>query len=150
MLEVTTVGIHIILPLALLAWMFSAPLQSRLGFGLHGAASLLVLLAIALTAVWIIPPWWAPRVYIALWLLALLFRGSLLWSPDLNLPRKAVEYLGLAILLPLGIGAVYLTGQAWAGREPPPLKRTLFSNQKEVSNAEIQQAEKDLEIHRRV
>ena len=32
--------------------------------------------------------------------------------------------------------------------EPPPIKRTLFSNQKEVSNAEIHESQEDLAIYR--
>lgn len=119
MLEITTIGIQIVLPLALLTWMLAAPLKSRMGFGVQSATTLFALVALALTAVWLVPPWWTPMIYLALWLYALQRQRSLLWGNKVWLPRRTVEYFGVVLFLPVGLWTAYLIGQGLAGRALP-------------------------------
>ncbi len=118
-LEFTTIGIQILFPLALFAWIALAPMQSRIGFALQAASSLFALIALALTAIWTTPPWWTPFIYLALWLALVLWRGTLAWRGKRIWPQSSPEILGLAILIPLGAWAIVLTSQAISGRTPP-------------------------------
>jgi hypothetical protein len=70
LLDITAIGLQIILPLSLIAWLALAPMKSRLGFFLHALSSGLVLTGLLLVAVWLIPPWWMPYLFLGLWLMA--------------------------------------------------------------------------------
>jgi len=119
MLEITSIGIQILLPLVLVAWIAFAPLASRIGFTIQAIAILSLFIALALTALWMIPPWWVPLLYFTLWLLAILKRGTRLWRGVPLWPRGISETLSLLVLLPLGVWAISLSHQALAGRIPP-------------------------------
>ncbi|MEL7446883.1 MAG: peptidoglycan DD-metalloendopeptidase family protein [Pseudomonadota bacterium] len=118
-LEITSIGLQILLPFTLLAWMVFAPVASRIGFLLRSAAVLSSLIALALTALWMIPPWWVPYIYLSLWLIAFVWGVRRVWQNNSVWPRRLLEYLSLAVLLPLGLWAATLTFQALAGRTPP-------------------------------
>jgi len=51
LLDITAIGLQIILPLSLIAWLALAPMKSRLGFFLHALSTGLVLTGLLLVAV---------------------------------------------------------------------------------------------------
>ena len=66
--------LQLVLPLGLIVWLGLAPARSLAGYAVQAVATGLVLLALAMVALWILLPWWLPLVYAALWLAALLGR----------------------------------------------------------------------------
>lgn len=108
------------LPLALLLWLAAAPAKGRVSFALQAVSVGAILLALALVAMWIVPPWPTPWVFGALFLAALIpglgrFRrggaprwGERLWSS-----------LALGALFLLGAFGLYVSAAALLGRIPP-------------------------------
>ena len=58
--------LQLALPLFFIAWIAFAPLHSRLGFFCQTVGSAIALLALALTGLWLFPPWWTPYVFAGL------------------------------------------------------------------------------------
>ena len=54
------------LPLFLIGWVALAPLKSKLGFFFQTVGTSLSVLGLALTGLWLFPPWWTPFVYAGL------------------------------------------------------------------------------------
>lgn len=119
MLELTSIGIQVVLPLALIAWMWLAPARGRIGFALQGILTLCVLLALTFAALWSVPPWWVPYVYLALWALAILRTGPRIWRTGRLWPGTVFQWIGWALLVPLGVWSMALSYGALAGRTPP-------------------------------
>jgi len=111
------VALQLALPLGLLAWLAWAPAGSRLGFLLQVAATGITILALALTGLWLVPPWWAPYLYGILLILVVMRgarRGFDSAAPFSTGPRL------VAILFPvLGAVAGARAIRAWQGRAPP-------------------------------
>ncbi len=99
------VALQILLPLALLAWLATAPATGWAAYALHVGATAVVLLALRLVAMWAMPPWWLPWAY-ALGLVAIVawqvvtgrVEASVLWS---------TAWPGSAVLIVLAALAVY-------------------------------------------
>lgn len=118
-LDLSAIGLQIILPLTLVSWLAFAPLSNWLSFIIQATAAGIALLALLLVAVWLIPPWWTPYLYLALWLAAVLWQTSrLMKSSDISSGRM-LDYAGLAALLPLATLATFLSVRAVAGHFPP-------------------------------
>ena len=62
MLDLSTIGLQILLPLSLIAWLAFHPIRGRLGFVVQVAATAAALAALLLGTVWMNPPWWTPYV----------------------------------------------------------------------------------------
>src|SRR6056297_2304552 len=106
-------------PLALLVWLAVFPAASLAGYLLQAAGIGAFLFAFALVAQWAVVPWWLPRVYGALWTLAVvahLLRGGLPVLPA-GPGGWAAAALGAALL---GLGGWY-GAAALAGRGDPPV-----------------------------
>ena len=56
MLDLSTIGLQILLPLSLIAWLAFQPIGGRLGFVVQVAATAVALAALLLVAVWMNPP----------------------------------------------------------------------------------------------
>jgi hypothetical protein len=55
-LDISAIGLQIVLPLSLIAWLIPVPMKSRLGFFLHALSIGLALTALLPVAVWMMPP----------------------------------------------------------------------------------------------
>lgn len=117
--DLSAIGLQIILPLILVAWIAFAPMSSGLSFLTQAIAAGFVLLALLLVAVWMIPPWWTPYLYFLLWLAAILWRTpSLIKSRGIP-SGQLLDFAGLALIMPLAALAIFLTVRALAGHSPP-------------------------------
>ena len=105
------------LPLALLTWLALAPLSSRVGLTVQAIATALLLLALHLSGLWLIPPWWTPWLYWPLFGLAL-FRAARR-EREARLPKKVWGWLAVMLLTGLGAYAGATAAQALRGRRPP-------------------------------
>lgn len=119
LLDISTIGLQIVLPLVLVAWVAVSPARSRIGLLVQIFGTISILLALLLAAVWMIPPWWVPYGYLALLVAAALWRvrkGGLpkRWWPQTWRARLSVILIGL-----LGIWGATVTVEALWGREPP-------------------------------
>jgi hypothetical protein len=74
-LDISAIGLQIVLPLSLIAWLIPVPMKSRLGFFLHALSIGLALTALLPVAVWMMPPWWVPCLFLALWLIVVISRA---------------------------------------------------------------------------
>ena len=77
-IDIPVILFQIILPLGLLTWLALAPARSALGYIVQAGATGIGLLALALVFIWMIPPWWIPWLYIALWLSVVITHGDIL------------------------------------------------------------------------
>ena len=59
-------ALQLALPLFFIAWVALAPQHSWLGFFCQTVGSAFALLALALTGLWLFPPWWTPYVFAGL------------------------------------------------------------------------------------
>jgi hypothetical protein len=64
--------LQLVLPLVFIAWVALAPLKSNLGFFCQVAGTAIALFALALTGLWLSPPWWMPFVFAGLLVAAIL------------------------------------------------------------------------------
>jgi hypothetical protein len=119
-LDLTAIGFQIALPLALIVWLALAPVTSRLGFLVHASVTGLVLWALLTVAVWMIPPWWTPYLYLAAWLGVLIWRAPYQFRRGDSLPSSASSRIGIALLSGLGILAALPIIQGMQGRILPP------------------------------
>ncbi len=119
MLELTSIGIQVVLPLFLIGWLWLVPTRSRLGIALQGILTLCALLALTRVALWTVPPWWVPYVYLALWTLAIIRNARIAWRAKQNWSENTAQWFGLALLLPLGAWSIILSYGALVGRRPP-------------------------------
>ena len=119
-MTVGIVALQIVLPLALLAWLATAPATGWAAYALHVGATAVVLLALRLVAMWAMPPWWLPWAY-ALGLVAIVawqvatgrVATSALWST--GLPGSAA----LIVLAALALYGGYAATRAVQGRQLP-------------------------------
>lgn len=119
-LDLSTINIQIVLPVALIAWLAFAPVGSRIGFSIQAIATGLVLLALLLIAVWMIPPWWAPYLYLAIWLGVLIWQAPARLRRQPWLPGNTLNWMGATAFTALGVICVSLVIQGVQGRSPPP------------------------------
>lgn len=109
-------------PLILIAWLSGAPAQSLMGFWVQGLAAVAGLLALGLTGVWLLPPWWAPYGFAGLLLVAILAglrRGQPFAS---RLPSSVGACAAMTLSLAPGAAAVSQASGGLAGRQPPPAR----------------------------
>jgi hypothetical protein len=108
------------LPLLLLLWLGVAPAKGWMAFTAQALSVGAVLLALALAAMWIVPPWPTPWVYGIAFLAAL--------GPGLSRIRRTkasvwgenwTVTLALAPLILLGAFGVYVSANGLLGRVPP-------------------------------
>lgn len=109
--------LQLLLPVALLASLAWWPARSRIGIAAQAGATIAVLLALHLTGLWLIPPWWAAWVY---WLLLLpALYAALRRPPPAMLPIGLLGWAGAALFLGLGAYAGWTAARGWTGRQVP-------------------------------
>jgi hypothetical protein len=78
----------------------------------------LVLLALHLSGLWLLPPWWTPWLYWALGLLA--FVRAVRRPRSANVPLRPLGWAAPVLLACLGAYAGWTAVEAFAGRQAPP------------------------------
>ena len=109
---------QVIVPLALLTWLWFAPHRSRASTLLRLFMTTAYLVAIALAGLWLIVPWFLAIVYLVIVALqaygiARTVRSIPRW------PQRRVEWFGLALNALMAIAFVGLAGTAVRARWPP-------------------------------
>lgn len=117
------IGTQIILPLLLLCWLLLLPAAGSLSYALQALAVTAVLLGLTFAALWAMPPFWVPYVYLFLLLVIVAMHllsgragGSGVWAVGAA-QTGAIVLLGIA-----GIAGAYLFIAALLGRQPPDLE----------------------------
>ena len=97
-------------------------IRSLLGFWIQSVATAAGLLAIGLTGIWMLPPWWAPYAFGVVLLLVTL-TGLRRRSPFASvLPLTVAAWTVAALFVGLGGVALDQAARALAGRAPPPAR----------------------------
>ncbi len=123
------IGFQVLLPLALLAWLFFLPARNGAGFILQAAGTGAMLFALARIAQWAVPVWWLPWLYGALWLGIVVFRTVGLRRGDLPLwPGIAWGWTGLALAVLLCAVGGWFGTRALMGRSLPPVEVVDIAN----------------------
>lgn len=119
LLELSTIGLQIVLPLVFVAWVAVFPGQSRIAFIVQVLGTAALLLALLLVAVWMIPPWWVPYGYLGLLVAAVLWRVRKDGLPKRLWPQTWRARFSAILIGALGIWGATVTVDALIGREPP-------------------------------
>lgn len=110
--------LQFVLPLALIAWLAFAPPADTIGVVVQIVATGLVLLALAWTGMWMVPPFWTPWLFGMLWLVAAVvaWRRSGARAPGRSMSWAArIHVIAFALL---GALAAWVAVDARAGRTP--------------------------------
>jgi len=118
-IDLSVIGLQILLPLFLISWTSYKPVGSRLGFSVQVFATGLVLTALLLVSVWMVLPWWTPYAYLSIWFLASLWHGIKRFSDTAWLPGQLTGWASLILFAALAGWAGMLTVSAVGGRTPP-------------------------------
>lgn len=114
---------QIILPLLLLCWLLLLPAAGSLSYTVQALAVAAALLGLTFAALWAMPPFWVPYVYLFLLLVIVALQlftgragGSGVWAAGAA-QTGAIVLAGIA-----GIAGAYLFITALLGRLPPDLE----------------------------
>lgn len=107
-------------PLALIAWLALAPARRGARLWAQLSATGLVLIAMSLTGLWLVPPWWWPRVCLALFVPAAILAWRRRIAPGSRPATRTQGILTAAFALS-GLIAAWHSVAAMRGREPPPI-----------------------------
>lgn len=114
------IGLQIVLPLSLIAWLAIAPPHNLLGISLQALVTAIALFAIARMGVWVFPPWWTPYLYGSLFVLALVV-GLRRHKFDRKLPSSWLGWIAIVSFVAFGVFVGNEAAQSWAGQFPPPI-----------------------------
>jgi Peptidase family M23 len=114
------IGLQIVLPLVLIAWLAIAPPHNLLGVSLQSLATGLTLFAIARMGVWLFPPWWTPYVYALLFVIALVivFRQH---THQRKLPSSWLGWIAIIGFVGFGVFVANESMQSWGGQFLPAI-----------------------------
>ena len=117
---------EVLLPLGLLGWLALAPAPRGWAFGVQAPGTGLLLLALALTAPWLLVPWWAPAVYGGVWLVLLLVAGRHRAGTEAHQRKR--RWVRPVLFCILGLYSIWQIGLGWQGRRLPdaPVVDLLF------------------------
>ena len=109
-------------PLILIAWLVWVPARSGLGFVVQVFGSVAALAVMALQGIWLLPPWWAPFVFVvALGMAAWL--GSRHIRPFSSaVPRTLGAWIVMVLFVALGTISTYGAVIAWHSRTTPAVE----------------------------
>jgi hypothetical protein len=109
--------LQLALPLLFIGWIALAPLKSTLGFFCQCVGTAAGLFALALTGLWLFPPWWTPYAFACLWAAAV-FVGWRRFRFASRQPSGWMPWILLAAFIGLGSWGVCRSASALAGRTP--------------------------------
>lgn len=118
----TLFALQLALPLIFIGWIALWPPRSLLGFWIQILATAAGLLAIGLTGLWLLPPWWAPYSFGALLLVAMVVGLHQRRPFNARLPFSVWGWAGAVLFIAFGSVSLYLAAPAIAGWTPPPEK----------------------------
>ena len=113
-------ALQLLVPLVLLGWIAFAAPRSTLGFCIQFAATIAALLAIGLTGLWLLPPWWWPWVCAGLLVIAVLHGWRERYPFNSRLPLGWLAWIFTSLFIAIGSWGIYQSTIALAGRAPPP------------------------------
>lgn len=116
---ITLFVLQMTVPLILIACVLFAPVQGRFRLWIQILATAFALLAIALTGLWTIPPWWAPYAFGALMLLAVILALRRRRVFSAGRPTGIGGWAITAVYLALGGFGLVQTVTVLAARTPP-------------------------------
>jgi Peptidase family M23 len=159
---IVVLAVQIGLPLFFIVWLAVWPAPGAVAFAAQALGTGIFLFALALIAVWAMPPWWTPYAFGALWFAAFLSRfwrhG---WRFDHVFPEGVTGWLATIPIAAVGLWFGYLSFEALAGRSPPgaaaidlpfPLKGGTFliahGGSREIINAHVRTLEAETPLAR--
>ncbi len=110
--------LQLVVPTALLLALAVARVPSRAAWSAGFAATTAVLVLLALTGLWIVPPAWTLMLYLLGWVAAA-WLGVRRWSTLATRPRSRGEWIAVVSAIALTVFAVRESLGAWRGRERP-------------------------------
>ena len=110
--------LQLALPLFLIGWIGFAPSKSTLGFGCQAVGVAAGLFALALTGLWLFPPWWTSYAFAGLWLVAVFFGWRRRFPFASQLPTGWIAWIFTTAFVAIGGWGVYQSANALAGRTP--------------------------------
>jgi Peptidase family M23 len=110
--------LQLVLPLLFIGWIRFAPPKSTLVFFTQAVGTSAALLALALTGLWLFPPWWTPYVFAGLWLAAVFFGWRRCGPFATRWPSGWMPWIFWIVFVALGSWGVYQSASALAGRAP--------------------------------
>ncbi len=119
-IDTPVIVFQLALPIVLLCLLLTLPLKNRVGYGIQAFSTGMSILAIALVSIWIVPPWWTPALYIALW--AIVVAAHTLrhdWALAPLHPENPNGWLAGVGYTGLGIFAAVVFSHALKGHELP-------------------------------
>lgn len=111
-------ALQLALPLLLLGWIAFAPLKSMFGFYCQVVGVAACLLAVALTGLWLFPPWWTPFALAGLQLIAVGYAWRQRFPFASLLPAGWAAWAATAAFIAIGVWGAYQSASAIAGRTP--------------------------------
>ncbi len=111
------IGLQIVLPLGLIAWLGIMPPRNLLGIVLQAIVTAIALCAIARMGVWLFPPWWTPYVYGVLLVISLAI-GFQRHKRRRKLPSSWLGWTAIIIFVAFGVWVSNEAIQSWAGQIP--------------------------------
>ena len=99
-----------LIPAALLAWLRLFPMRNLWTYMVQALCVGLVLGAFALVGLWILPPWWAPYLFGAVFVLIVAIQRLRLFSRPEKQSESRVSLAALGAAALLAAYAVYLGG----------------------------------------
>lgn len=110
--------LQLAVPLFLIGWIGLAPSKSTLGFCCQAVGVAAGLFALALTGLWLFPPWWTSYAFASLWVAAVFFGWWRRFPFASRLPVGWVAWTFTAAFTALGGWGTYQSASALAGRAP--------------------------------
>ena len=106
-------------PLILIGWLALLPARSRLGFAVQGFGSVAALGVMALQGIWLLPPWWAPFLFIVALGAAAMLGWRRIRPFSVAVPITWGARIVLLLFVALGTVSMYGTVAAIRSRTTP-------------------------------
>jgi Peptidase family M23 len=114
------IGLQLVLPLVLIAWLAIIPLRNLMGVAIQTIVTAIALLAIARMGVWLFPPWWTPYVYGLLLVISLVI-GLQRHKRRRKLPSSWLGWIAIITFVAFGVWVSNEAIQSWVGQIPPSI-----------------------------
>jgi Peptidase family M23 len=111
-------ALQLALPLLFIGWIAFYPPRSAFAFWIQATATAVALLAVALTGLWLFPPWWATWAFGGLLILATWIGWRRRYPFASRLPTGWVVWGFMTLFIAIGGWGVYQSTMALAGRAP--------------------------------
>lgn len=110
--------LQLTLPLLSIGWIGFAPSRTTLGFCCHAIGTAIALPGLALTGLWLFPPWWTPYVFAGLLVVAVFFGWRQRFPFASRWPTGSMGWIFALTFTGIGAWGVYQSANALAGRVP--------------------------------